>query len=105
MGKKANKSKVKYDGKTILEVQKILGERIDITLKKDITPEEREQENAQTALVLMMAKQMINAGDLTLRTEKLMAQNKQLTGLVVGQMIGIVSPEDAEEEANEEAVI
>lgn len=105
MGKKANKSKVKYDGKTILEVQKILGERIDITLKKDLTPEEREQENAQTALVLMMAKQMINAGDLTLRTEKLMAQNKQLTGLVVGQMIGIVSPEDAEEEANEEAVI
>lgn len=105
MGKKTNKSKVKYDGKTILEVQKILGERIDITLKKDLTPEEREQENAQTALVLMMAKQMINAGDLTLRTEKLMAQNKQLTGLVVGQMIGIVSPEDAEEEANEEAAI
>lgn len=105
MKKKTNKSKVKYDGKTILEVQKILGERIDITLKKDLTPEERERENAQTALVLMMAKQMINAGDLTLRTEKLMAQNKQLTGLVVGQMIGIVSPEDAEEEANEEAAI
>lgn len=29
-------------------------------------------------------------GDLVLRSEKLMAQNKELTGLLVGQMIGIV---------------
>lgn len=80
----------KYNGKTILEVQKTLGERIDVTLNKTLTPEQREVENAQTALVLDMAKQMINAGDLVLRTEKLMAQNNKLTGLVVGEMIGIV---------------
>ena len=99
------KSNIKYDGKTILEIQKTLGERIDVTLDKTLSPEERELENAQTALVLMMAKQMINAGDLTLRTEKLMAQNNKLTGLVVGQMIGIVGQEEAEEEANEEAAV
>lgn len=80
----------KYDGKTILEIQKILGERIDVALNNELTSEEREVENAQTALVLGMAKQMINAGDLVLRSEKLMAQNKELTGLVIGQMIGIV---------------
>ena len=56
------KSNIKYDGKTILEIQKTLGERIDVTLDKTLSPEERELENAQTALVLMMAKQMINAG-------------------------------------------
>ena len=99
------KSNIKYDGKTILEIQKTLGERIDVTLDKTLSPEERELENAQTALVLMMAKQMINAGDLTLRTEKLMAQNNKLTGLVVGQMIGIVGQEEAEEEGNEEAAV
>ena len=90
-------AKVKYDGKTILEVQKMLGERIDITLDKSISAEEREVENAQTALCLGMAKQMINAGDLVLRAEKLMAQNKELTGLIIGQMIGIVDPDEAEE--------
>lgn len=80
----------KYDGKTILELQKVLGERIDVTLDKEMSSEEREVENAQTALVLGMAKQMINAGDLVLRSEKLMAENRELTGLVIGQMIGIV---------------
>ena len=88
--RKGEKMGKKYNGKTILEVQKTLGERIDVTLNKTLTPEQREVENAQTALVLDMAKQMINAGDLVLRTEKLMAQNNKLTGLVVGEMIGIV---------------
>lgn len=92
-----NNKKIKYDGKTILEVQKMLGQRIDVTLDATLTSEEREAENAQTALCLGMAKQMINAGDLVLRAEKLMAQNKELTGLVIGQMIGIVDPDEAEE--------
>lgn len=90
-------AKVKYNGKTILELQKQLGERIDVTLNNEMSPEEREAENAQTALFLGMAKQMINAGDLVLRSEKLMAENKELTGLIIGQMIGIVDPNEAEE--------
>lgn len=62
---------------TLVELQKILGDRIIISLK-EMTPEERQQENEQSALVVGLAKQMINNGDLILRTEKLMAQTKNL---------------------------
>jgi len=62
---------------TLVELQKILGDRINISLK-EMTPEERQQENEQSALVVGLAKQMINNGDLILRTEKLMAQTKNL---------------------------
>ena len=63
---------------TLPELQAILGDRIRVTLKKDLSTEERETENAQTALVLEGAKQMINNGDLILRTEKLAAMNRAL---------------------------
>lgn len=72
---------------TLLELQDILGERINITLSEDLSIEEREIENAQSALVLGLAKQMINNGDLVLRTEKLMAQNKSLKTSYAMQLI------------------
>ena len=62
---------------TLIELQKILGDRVNITLK-EMTPEERQEENEQSVLVVGLAKQMINNGDLILRTEKLMAQTKNL---------------------------
>ena len=62
---------------TLVELQQILGDRINISLK-EMPPEERQQENEQSALVVGLAKQMINNGDLILRTEKLMAQTKNL---------------------------
>lgn len=62
---------------TLIELQKILGDRVTITLK-EMTPEERQTENEQSALIVGLAKQMINNGDLILRTEKLMAQAKNL---------------------------
>lgn len=62
---------------TLMELQKVLGDRIDITLK-EMTPEERTIENEQSALIVEIAKQMINNGDLILRTEKLAAQAKCL---------------------------
>lgn len=62
---------------TLIELQKILGDRVTITLK-EMTPEERQTENEQSALIVGLAKQMINNGDLILRTEKLMAQTKSL---------------------------
>jgi hypothetical protein len=62
---------------TLIELQKILGDRVTITLK-EMTPEERQTENEQSALIVGLAKQMINNGDLILRTEKLMAQTKNL---------------------------
>lgn len=63
---------------TLIELQKVLGDRIEVCLKSDMSPEERQEENEQSALIVGLAKQMINNGDLILRTEKLMAQTKSL---------------------------
>lgn len=63
---------------TLIELQEVLGSRIEVTLRKDLTPEERQEENEQSALIVSIAKQMINNGDLILRTEKLSAQSKSL---------------------------
>lgn len=63
---------------TLIELQKTLGDRIEVTLKKDMTPEQRQIENEESFLIMQLAKQMINNGDLILRTEKLMAQTKAL---------------------------
>ncbi len=70
----------------LLKLQEILGERIEITLS-EMTPEQRQIENEQSALIMNIAKQMINNGDLILRTEKLMAQTKSLTESVAYSLI------------------
>ena len=72
---------------TLVELQKILGDRIEITLNKSLTPEERQTENEQSALVMSLAKQMINNGDLILRTEKLMAQNRRLKNSISMKLV------------------
>lgn len=72
---------------TLVELQKILGDRIKITLDKSLTPEERQTENEQSALVMNLAKQMINNGDLILRTEKLMAQNRRLKNSISMKLV------------------
>jgi len=71
----------------LVELQKILGDRINISLEKDMTPERRQEENEQSKLIMLLAKQMINNGDLILRTEKLMAQSKTLTESVAYTLI------------------
>lgn len=70
----------------LLELQTVLGERINVTLS-EMTPEQRQIENEQTALIVGIAKQMINNGDLILRTEKLMAQSKALDQSVAYSLI------------------
>ncbi len=72
---------------TLLELQNVLGDRIKVTLKDDLSTEEREIENAQSALIVGLAKQMINNGDLILRTEKLSAQTKSLNKSVAMKLI------------------
>ena len=72
---------------TLVELQKILGDRIEITLNKSLTPEERQIENEQSELVMNLAKQMINNGDLILRTEKLMAQNRSLKNSISMKLV------------------
>ena len=72
---------------TLVELQDILGKRIEITLREDLTPEDRQIANEQSQLVVGIAKQMINNGDLILRTEKLAAQNKALEKSVAMTLI------------------
>lgn len=71
---------------TLVELQKVMGDRILVTLS-EMTPEERQTENEQTSLIIETAKQMINNGDLILRTEKLMAQTKSLTHSIAMDLI------------------
>lgn len=68
-----NKKKVSMN---LLELQSVLGDRVKVTLKEDLTPEQRQEENEQSRLVVSIAKQMINTADIVLRTEKLLAQQK-----------------------------
>lgn len=72
---------------TLIKLQDILGERIEITLRDDFTPEQRQMENEQSNLVMELAKQMINNGDLILRAEKLAAQNKNLVESQIFKLI------------------
>lgn len=72
---------------TLMELQDILGDRINVTLKETLTPEERQIENEQSRIILGLAKQMINNGDLILRTEKLAAQNRDLKRSCAMQLI------------------
>ena len=73
---------------TMLELQNVLGERINITLQENLTPEERQTENEQSALVMGIAKQMINNADLILRYEKLQAQTRSLKESRLEKVIG-----------------
>lgn len=72
---------------TLIELQEVLGDRVKVTLDKNLTPEERQEENEQSYIVVNLAKQMINNGDLILRTEKLAAQTKSLEHSVAMQLI------------------
>ena len=73
---------------TMMELNAILGQRIRTTLRDDLTPEQRQEENAQSALVLGLAKQTINIADVTLRAEKLLAQNKALEESRINRLLG-----------------
>ena len=71
---------------SLVELQKVLGDRIEITLT-EMEPEQRQIENEQSYLIMNLAKQMINNGDLVLRTEKLMAQTKSLESSIAYKLI------------------
>ena len=72
---------------TLVELQEVLGKRVEVTLNDNLTPEERQEENEQSIIIVNLAKQMINNGDLILRTEKLAAQNKNLKTSVAMRLI------------------
>ncbi len=61
---------------TLLELQKILGERIEITNDMAMGDDERKKENEKSDMIARLAKQMINNADVILRTDKLVSEGK-----------------------------
>lgn len=59
---------------TLIELQKILGERIALANDKNLTPEERKREAEISQTISSLAKQMINNADVVLRADKLVAE-------------------------------
>lgn len=73
---------------TLVELQSILGDRIRVTLNENLSPEQRQTENEQSRMIMLIGKQMINNGQLILQTEKLAAQNKALVSSVAMRLVG-----------------
>lgn len=73
---------------TLVELHSIMGDRIKVTLRDNVTPEERTIENEQTKIIIGVAKQMINNGKLILEYEKALAQAKTLQKSVLADIIG-----------------
>ena len=73
---------------TLVELHEVMGDRIKVTLKEQMTQEERMVENEQTRIIISTAKQMINNGKLILEYEKALAQAKTLKKSVLADMIG-----------------
>ena len=61
---------------TLMELQKILGERIRIVSNTEMSMDERKKEAELSQTISSLATQMINNADVVLRTEKLVAEGK-----------------------------
>ena len=61
---------------TLMELQKILGERIRIVSNTEMSMDECKKEAELSQTISSLAKQMINNADVVLRTEKLVAEGK-----------------------------
>ncbi len=61
---------------TLVELQKILGERIRIATDENMSVEDRKKEAEISQTISSLAKQMINNADVVLRTDKLTAEGK-----------------------------
>lgn len=72
---------------TLMQLQKILGERIAIAVDKDMPIEQRKQETELSQTISSLAKQMINNADIVLRTNKLVAEGK-LRDSQIERMVG-----------------
>ena len=72
---------------TLIELQKILGERISLAVDTTLSPEDRKREAEISQTVSSLAKQMINNADIVLRTDKLTAEGK-LSNSTIIKMIG-----------------
>ena len=72
---------------TLIELQEILGARINVTMNSELTEEQRSIENEKSEIVARLAKQMINNADIVLRTDKLRAEGK-LVNSAISKIVG-----------------
>lgn len=79
-----NKQEVKH--MTLIELQKILGDRIEIATNKSLPDDERKRETDLSQTIASLAKQMINNADIVLRSEKLIGEGL-LKDSAIEQMI------------------
>ena len=61
---------------TLMELQKILGERIRIASYNTLSVDERSKDTELSQTISSLAKQMINNADVVLRTDKLVAEGQ-----------------------------
>ena len=71
---------------TLLELQKVLGERISV-LQEDMTSEERTEEIKTSDIIARLSKQMINNADVILRTDK-MRGTQGIKGAAIDKVVG-----------------
>lgn len=71
----------------MMELNDILGSRIRGILRTDLTPEEREQMNAQNRLIIALSNQQINAANVILNSEKVLAENNELDKSIIKELI------------------
>lgn len=72
---------------TLIELQKVLGERIRIAIDKGMSIEDRKKETELSQTISSLAKQMINNADIVLRTNKLVSDGL-LKDSAIEKMIG-----------------
>ena len=71
---------------TLIELQKVLGDRVAIHSDMAMDSEERNKEIETSDMIARLAKQMINNADVILRSEK-MIREKKLVDTTIGRVI------------------
>ena len=71
---------------TLIELQDVLGRRIEIAENPEMDIAQRKEENEISQTIASLAKQMINNADIVLRAEKLIGEGK-LTNSNIEKMI------------------
>jgi hypothetical protein len=61
---------------TLMELQDILGQRIQIANDASIAADVKQKENEVSQTIVALAKQMINNADVVLRADKLISEGK-----------------------------
>lgn len=73
---------------TLIELQKILGDRIAVHSDLAMDSEEREKENETSDIIARLAKQMINNADVVLRTDKLISEGRIKKESTISKIVG-----------------